>query len=132
MHAEDLGIGYCHSFGMGFIGSNVSTAAILGPFKRDENGTTTVAINWTKLVQRPECVDLLTITSGPNNFFHLSSIKLNSIKSDNETLLELRDPLDVGLFTTNVDIREEIFIQNRISDYTSEYDTILIYILFTI
>lgn len=62
--AEDLGIGYCHSFGMGFIGTNISTTAILGPFKRDGNGSTTVSINWTKLVQRPECVDNLVITSG--------------------------------------------------------------------
>ena len=65
-YAEDLGIGYCHSFGMGFRGTNISTTATLGPFKRDGNGSTTVSIDWTKLVQRPECVDILSITSGLN------------------------------------------------------------------
>ena len=69
---EDLGIGYCHNQGMGYIGDNVTAKDILGNILHDDNGTV-VDIYWTKLVLRPECVDILTIESG-------SRIFINSVK----------------------------------------------------
>ena len=65
---EDLGIGYCHTHGMGYIGNNVTAKEILGVFHNDENGTT-AQIFWSKLVTRPECVDVLTILSSKTKYF---------------------------------------------------------------
>ena len=48
---------------MGYTGSNVSAAEVLGNF--ETRGTVTrVKIFWAVLVSRPACVDTLTIRSG--------------------------------------------------------------------
>ena len=60
---DDLGIGYCHTHGMGYTGSNVTAAEVLGDLVT--RGTVTrVKILWAALVSRPACVDTLTIRSG--------------------------------------------------------------------
>ena len=66
---EDLGTGYCHSHGLGWLGETVPPHHILGePGELGEegeesNGTTTINIYWSRLVVRPACVDTLIITT---------------------------------------------------------------------
>ena len=64
---EDLGTGYCHSHGLGWLGDTVAPADILGELMLESsNGSstnTTIAIYWPLLVLRPACVDTLIITT---------------------------------------------------------------------
>ena len=63
---EDLGTGYCHTHGLGWLGDTVAPGDILGELMVEpSNGssTNTIAIYWPLLVLRPSCVYTLFITT---------------------------------------------------------------------
>ena len=71
---EDLGIGYCHTEGMGW-NENVKAEDILADdwviIEADDDNSTAVekayldiGVYWTVLVKRPKCVDNITIRVG--------------------------------------------------------------------
>ena len=65
--AEDLGTGYCHSHGLGWVGDSVLPDQIIGDVMEASNEssttTNTIIIYWPLLVLRPACVDTLIITT---------------------------------------------------------------------
>ena len=92
---EDLGTGYCHSHGLGWLGDSVEPADILGELRVEpSNGssiftntnttttnnstTNTIAIYWPLLVLRPACVDTLIITT-QGKFFFRKLEKINNL-----------------------------------------------------
>ena len=62
---EDLGTGHCHIQGVGWRGDLLDQGDILGNITEAGNGTISVDIIWSLLVERPRCVDRLTVTSLP-------------------------------------------------------------------
>ena len=83
MLSEDLGTGYCHSHGLGWMGETVAPDDIVGQLEEVEevggNGSTTSTINiyWPRLVLRPACVDTLIIST-QGKTYHIIIIRSNS------------------------------------------------------
>ena len=71
MLSEDLGTGYCHSHGLGWVGETVAPHDIVGQLEevgevgegRNSSTTSTINIYWPRLVMRPACVDTLIIST---------------------------------------------------------------------
>lgn len=59
---EDLGISYCHTQGMK--PTNVTINDIVTSSRGSEDQKLIIVIYWTKLIQKPECVDEMEISLG--------------------------------------------------------------------
>ena len=62
---EDLGTGHCHNQGVGWRGDLLDQRDLLGNITEEDNGTISVDIFWSLLVERPRCVDRLSVTRLP-------------------------------------------------------------------
>ena len=81
---EDLGTGYCHTHGLGWVGDKVSPDQIVGEVGETSNGASTnnsVNIYWSLLVLRPACVDTLIITTQGKTWIQFSSENISKQKN---------------------------------------------------